>query len=85
MQGVLRDQKRKNSGEIKGLQQEANRTKEWHERTGRDFDNSDIDWNRTEQNRFIIKTEDWNKALKEMFAKYDITPRKNSVLGFDTV
>ena len=51
MCGVMRIEKRRRSA-VRGLQIEANRTREEHER-GRDFDKSDIDWNLTVIPHFI--------------------------------
>ena len=48
MCGVMRIEKRRR-GAVRGLQIEANRTREEHER-GRDFDKSDIDWTKDVDN-----------------------------------
>jgi hypothetical protein len=84
MQGVLRDEKRKNRGAIAGLEQEANRDEHTHD-NGKDFVNSDIDWERTHLNKHYIRTDNWNKALDKLYKEYGVKPRKDSVLGFDTV
>ena len=41
--------------DVYGIQLEANRTVEQHEK-GLDFDKSDIDWNKTRDNIFLIQT-----------------------------
>lgn len=84
MQGVLRDEKRKNRGVISALEKEANRNEEMHKQ-GKDFENSNIDWERTHLNKYLIRTDNWNKALDDLYKKYNVKPRKDSVLGFDTV
>lgn len=84
MQGVMRDKKRNNRGVISALEKEANRDREMHEK-GKDFENSNIDWDLTDQNIHLIRSDNWNKALDDLYKKYGVKPRKDSVLGFDTV
>lgn len=59
--GVMRVEKRKRTA-VYGLQIEANRTVADHEK-GRDFDRSDIDWQLTDQNLYLIHTENWGKEI----------------------
>lgn len=81
MCGVMRIEKR-GRGAVHGLQLEANRTQEEHER-GRDFDRSDIDWNRTRENIHLVKTEQWNKAITEQIHAAGLKERKNSTVMLD--
>lgn len=81
MCGVMRIEKR-GRGAVHGLQLEANRTQEDHER-GRDFDRSDIDWNETQNNIHLVRTEHWNKAITEQIHAAGLKERKNSTVMLD--
>ena len=81
MCGVMRIEKRRR-GAVRGLQIEANRTREEHER-GRDFDKSDIDWNLTEQNIHLVKTDEWNPKITKQIHAAEVTERKNSTVLLD--
>lgn len=59
-----------------GLQIEANRTKD----DGRDFDLSDIDKTRTDQNVFLRKTDDWNREITRQIHSRGLKERKDSVV-----
>ena len=76
--GIMRVEKRKRS-DVYGLQIEANRTVADHE-AGRDFDRSDIDWEKTDKNFHLAYTKNWNeeitKQLKEAGIR-EITRGKN--------
>ncbi len=56
--GVMRVEKRGRSA-VYGLQLEATRKREDYE-AGRDFDRSDIDWDKTDDNVRLIEHENWN-------------------------
>lgn len=58
---IMRVEKRKRSA-LYGLQIEANRTTADHE-NGRNFAASDICWELTDFNMFLVKSENWNKAV----------------------
>lgn len=79
--GVMRIEKRGRSA-VFGVQIEANRTQEDHER-GRDFDKSDIDWTRTADNIHLIKTDNWNKEITRQIHAAGLTERKDSVVLLD--
>lgn len=51
---IMRVEKR-GRGAVYGLQIEANRKEEDHEK--REFERSDIDWSKTDENIFLIHTE----------------------------
>lgn len=72
--------------DVYGIQLEANRTVEQHEK-GLDFDKSDIDWNKTRDNIFLIQTEHWNKAItkvtKQIESKTGKKTRKDAVVLLD--
>lgn len=79
--GIMRVEKRKRSA-LYGLQLEANRTEADHEQ-GRDFAASDIHWELTPFNMFLVKAENWNKAVTDAFEEAEIQERKNSVVVLD--
>lgn len=56
---IMRVEKRKRAS-LYGLQLEANRTAADHKQ-GRDFAASDIQWELTPFNFFLVKAENWNK------------------------
>jgi hypothetical protein len=76
--GIMRVEKRKRSA-LYGLQLEANRTAEDHEQ-GRDFAASDIQWDLTPFNMFLVKAENWGKAVTAAFEEAQVQERKNSVV-----
>lgn len=78
---IMRVEKRKRAS-LYGLQLEANRTASDHEQ-GRDFAASDIQWELTPFNFFLVKAENWNKAVTEALQKAEIQERKNSVVLLD--
>lgn len=81
MCGVMRIEKR-GRGAVHGLQIEANRTQEDHER-GRDFDRSDIDWNETQNNIYLVKTDHWNSEITRQIHEAGLKERKNSTVMLD--
>ena len=85
MYGIMRVEKR-GRADVYGIQLEANRTVEQHEK-GLDFDKSDIDWNKTRDNIFLIQTEHWNKAItkvtKQIESKTGKKTRKDAVVLLD--
>lgn len=81
MCGVMRIEKR-GRGAVHGLQIEANRTQEDHER-GRDFDRSDIDWTETQNNIHLVKTDHWNREITKQIHDAGLKERKNSTVMLD--
>ncbi len=79
--GIMRVEKRKRSA-LYGLQLEANRTAADHEQ-GRDFAASDIQWDLTPFNMFLVKAENWGKAVTAAFEEAQVQERKNSVVVLD--
>ena len=82
---IMRVEKR-GRADVYGIQLEANRTVEQHEK-GLDFDKSDIDWNKTRDNIFLIQTEHWNKAItkvtKQIESETGKKTRKDAVVLLD--
>ena len=78
---IMRVEKRKRAA-LYGLQIEANRTVADHEK-GRDFAASDIKWELTDFNMFLVKSENWNKAVTAAFKEAEGQERKNSVVVLD--
>ena len=81
--GIMRVEKRGRAA-VYGIQIEANRTKEDHE-NGRDFDDSDIDWERTHLNTHLVKTDRWNEAITKRLKEEGIKPRKDSIVLLDAL
>ena len=79
--GIMRIEKR-GRGAVHGLQLEANREKEDHER-GRDFDRSDIDWDKTDENIHLVRTEHWNSEITRQIHEAGLKERKNSTVLLD--
>ena len=61
---------------VYGLQIEANRTKE----DKHEFDLSDIDKSRTEQNYYLAKTDHWNKEITRQIKAAGVKERKDSIV-----
>jgi len=79
--GIMRVEKRGRSA-VYGLQIEANRTEADHER-GRDFDQSDIAWERTHENERLVRTENWNRAITEQIHRDGLREKKDSIVLLD--
>lgn len=80
---ILRTKKRKRAA-LSGLSKENNRTQSDHTK-GKDFYNSKIDWERTGDNIFLVKSEDWNASVTEQLDRFSVKERKNSVVILDSV
>ena len=78
---IMRIEKRKRAA-LYGLQIEANRTTADHEK-GRDFAASDIQWALTDFNIFLVKSENWGKAVTAALKDAEVQERKNSVVLLD--
>ena len=85
MYGIMRVEKR-GRADVYGIQLEANRTVEQHEK-GLEFDKSDIDWGKTNDNIFLVQTEQWNreitKAIKRIETETEKKTRKDAVVLLD--
>lgn len=85
MYGIMRVEKR-GRADVYGIQLEANRTVEQHEK-GLEFDKSDIDWGKTDDNIFLVQTEHWNKEItkvtKQIESETGKKTRKDAVVLLD--
>ena len=85
MFAIHRVEKRKKSA-VFGLQIEANRTVADHEK-GRNFDKSDIDWERTKLNQHFkgLHCQNWSEGISQELKKAGITkaPKSNAVVLLD--
>ncbi len=63
-------------GAVYGLQIEANREKE----DKREFDLSDIDRDRTDQNYYLKKTQNWSKEITRQIKQAGVKERKDAVV-----
>lgn len=77
---IMRVEKR-GRGAVYGLQIEANRKEEDHEK--REFERSDIDWSKTDENIFLIHTEQWNREITKQVKEAGAKDRKDSVVLLD--
>lgn len=72
--------------DVYGIQLEANRTEEQHEK-GLEFDKSDIDWGKTDDNIFLVQTEQWNKEITKVTKRIETEngkkTRKDAVVLLD--
>ena len=71
---IMRVEKRKRAA-LYGLQIEANRTLADHE-NGRDFAASDIRWELTNFNMFLVKSENWGKAVTAALKEAQVQERR---------
>lgn len=85
MYGIMRVEKR-GRADVYGIQLEANRTVEQHEK-GLEFDKSDIDWNKTNDNIFLVQTEQWNREITKLTKQIETETgkktRKDAVVLLD--
>ena len=75
---IMRVEKRKRAA-LYGLQIEANRSSADHMK-GRDFAASDIQWALTDFNMYLVKSENWNRAVTAALKDAEVQERKNSVV-----
>ena len=80
---IMRVEKRNRSA-VYGLQIEATRKSEDHN-DGRDFDRSDIDWNKTDENIRLIETQNWNSEITRQIKENGVRERKDSIVMLDGV
>lgn len=78
MYGIMRVEKRGRSA-VYGIQIENNRDIEHL----RDFDRSDIDWSKTDNNDHIIQSDNWNKEITRQIKSSGCKERKNSIVMLD--
>lgn len=78
MYGIMRVEKRGRSA-VYGIQIENNRDIEHL----RDFDRSDIDWSKTDNNDHIIQSDNWNKEISKQIKSSGCKERKNSIVMLD--
>lgn len=76
MYGIMRVEKR-GRADVYGIQLEANRTVEQHEK-GLEFDKSDIDWGKTDDNIFLVQTEQWNREITKAIKRIETETRKKT-------
>ena len=81
--GIMRTEKRRR-GSIHGLQIEANRKREDHD-FGRDFDGSDIDWTRTNDNISLRHCENWSMEITRQIHDAGVRERKDSIVMIDAL
>lgn len=80
---IMRVEKRNRSA-IHGLQLEATRKSEDHD-NGRDFDRSDINWDKTDENIRLIETQNWNSEITRQIKENGVRERKDSIVMIDGV
>lgn len=78
---IMRAEKRHRAA-VHGIMIEANRSRADHE-NGRDFVNSDINWDLTDSNVFLVKTENWNREITRVLHAEGLKERKDSVVLID--
>jgi len=76
--GILRVNKVK-AGDLGGLEAEANRD----EKNKKDFKASAIDWDRTPDNKFIVRSNGWKYTAEELIKRYGCKVRKDSTYAID--
>ena len=78
--GIMRTNKQKMS-DCRGIQAEANRSPD----KPMNFPGSDIDWNRTKDNIYLVHSDDFRKSIKDICAEHGIkTIRKDAVAFLDS-
>ena len=82
--GILRDGKLHWS-DVKKLQAEMQRTKETYTKEFKDFNHSLIDWNKTNENIFFVKTDDWKKEIDSLCDEFGCKRKKDSVVAINAV
>lgn len=78
MYGIMRIEKRGRSA-VHGIQLENNRDADHP----KDFDRSDIDWSKTDENDYIIQSDNWNKEISKQIKSSGCKERKNSIVMLD--
>lgn len=78
--GIMRCEKRKRTA-VYGLQLEAVRSAE----TRRNFEASDIDWDKTDDNIRLIDCRSWNQEITRQIRAAGVNERKDSIVMLDTL
>ena len=81
--GIMRTEKRGRRS-IYGLQIEAIRKREDHD-NDRDFDDSDINWDKTNTNIFLRRCDTWNTEITRQIHDAGVRERKNSIVMIDAL
>lgn len=81
--GIMRVEKRQRNA-VYGLQLEACRKEDDHN-AGRDFDKSDIDWTKTDDNIRLIEHANWNEEITRQIHECGLKERKDSIVMIDGV
>lgn len=80
---IMRTEKRSRGG-IYGIQIEANRTAADHA-AGRDFSKSRIDWDRTDDNYWLVHSQNFNEDITKIIKDSGARERKDSIVMLDTI
>lgn len=80
---IMRTEKRSRGG-IYGIQIEANRVAADHA-AGRDFQKSKIDWGRTDNNYWLVRSQNFNEDITKIIKTSGARERKDSIVMLDTV
>lgn len=78
--GIFRVAKAKAS-DLGGLEAEANRT----ETNRKDFPGSSIDWEKTKNNEYLVKTNGWKRSIDEIIKENGCRVRSNSTYVIDCI
>ena len=82
---IMRNEKVKTIQGCGGLEREHNREESERDKYEDKF-SAGIDWNKTNENIYLIKNEDWKTKIKEEIKKHGIEKyRKDSVMMIDSV
>ena len=80
----MRSEKVKTSGGCGGLEKEHNRSKDEKEKFGDSF-SPNIDWNKSDENIYLIRNNNWSRKIKEELHSHGIEKwRKDAVLLVDS-
>ena len=81
--GIMNIQKRKRSA-VYGIEKENNRSMKDH-KNGQDFKRSDIDWDRTDNNICLERSNRWNDVITKKLQDAGVKERKDSIVLLDAV
>ena len=79
---IMRTEKGKKS-DLYGIWLENNRTPDLKNKV--EFPNSDIDWEKTQYNYFLVECQNWEDKLSDLFDEFEVKTRKNSTLVVDSL
>lgn len=80
--GIMRTEKRTRKA-VTGIELENTRKPDDEEK--RSFSRSDIDWEKTQKNVFLIQHKDWNKEITRQVEKVGAKERKDSIVMIDSL